>query len=257
MRGSGILAAGAVVLALAAGGPVGAETVEVSPGPPVAAETTISPKALPKREPAPAALAFELRVEQALDGSVHPLKEIAIKLDRNVVLDFRRYPLCGPSSLDDRTLADFRERCREAIVGAGAIDFEIRFPESQTVAVRSRMIVVHGDREGDVRRLYAIAEVKIPVPAMIVMTIEIRPIHNGGRYARQATISIPKVAGGSGAITQLRFQLGRKFIRDGNQVSTVRARCPDGKLQSQVDLLFAEGGSYGISEVRPCTGMAS
>lgn len=254
MRGLGILVAGAVVLALAMGGTVAAETVTVSPGPPLAAELTISPKTLPRREPAPAALAFGLRVLPTLDGVVHPLREVAIELDRNVVLDLRGFPECDRAPSYERiTVANTSRECGTSTVATGSAAFEIRFPDYEPVSQSAPLIVVNGGRKGNLRTLFAITEIAVPVPTTIVITIEIRPIEQG-RSGTRATISLPRVAGGSGALTQLRFRIAKRYLRDGRPASLVRARCPDGKLQSQVDLQFAEGASYGTELVRPCAG---
>lgn len=253
MRGLGILAAGAAVLALATSGPVAAESVVVGSEAPLAAELTISPKALPKREPGPAALAFGLRLKPTLDGRVDTVKEITIDLDRNVVLDFAGYPVCSPGpqsqSLPEPPLSD---ECMAAIVGRGSASFELRLLDLAPVAVSSRLILINSGRRNGGLVLSALAEITVPVPTRVVMTIEVRP-NRVGRYGTTATIALPKVAGGAGALTGLRFRISKRFLHGEQRKSLVRARCPDGKLQTEVEAVFADDSSFGETLARPCT----
>jgi hypothetical protein len=115
------------------------------------------------------------------------------------------------------------------------------------------MIVLNGGREGNVRKLYAIAEITVPVPAMIVTQVEIEPIPGRGRFARRATFSFYKVAGGSGTVTRFRFRIDKSFRRGGREVSIVSAKCPDGKLESEVEASFTEG-LFREKLTKPCRG---
>jgi hypothetical protein len=108
MRGAGILAAGAAALALAVSGPVSATTVTVE-NPLLQTEFSLSPKALPKRALAAAALSFETRPPtRTAHGEPAPAaREIALRLDTNPSMwrcvelsDFYAPYDCRPGSVD-------------------------------------------------------------------------------------------------------------------------------------------------------------
>lgn len=255
MRGSGILAAGAVVLALAASGPVGAAPVTVE-NPPLRTEFEVSPKALPKRTAAPAGLRFSTRLptSYASGAPAPPAREITLLLDRNLVLDFSGYPVCKSNRLESPLPGDpLPAWCKEAIVGRGSANFEIRFPESEPVAQSSRLLLINGHRDGRAWTLYAHTEITVPVPADIVTTVKVKPIRTG-RYGTQLTMTFPKVAGGSGSLTHLAFKLDKRFRREGRKVSVVNAKCPDGKLLLGVETEFSDGTDHEEELVKPCTG---
>lgn len=257
MRGSGILAAGAVVLALAASGPVGAETVAVE-NLPRHTEFEVTPKALPKRTAAPAGLSFSMRLptSYASGALAPPSQEITLLLDRNVALDFDGYPVCkGDAKLDPQPLPEppLSDECKKAIVGRGSASFEIRFPGSEPVAESSRLLLINGGRSGGALTLFARTEITVPVPATIVTTVKVRAIRKS-RYGTEATFTLPKVAGGSGLLTQMRFKLDKRFRREGRKLSVVNAKCPDGKLLLGVEAEFSDGTVREEELVKPCTG---
>lgn len=257
MRGLGILAAGAVVVALAASGPVAAESVVVGDGPPLTTELKITPKALPRRTVAPAGLRFSARlpVKSASGAPMPAAKEITLLLDRNIELDFAGYPLCESHGLESQPgpSPDLPDGCKQAIIGWGSASYLIRFPDSEPVAESSRLFLVNGGRSGGSWMLFAHTYIRVPVPAMIVSTIKIRPVRSG-RYGSEATITIPKVAGGSGSLTHMSFKLDKRFQRDGRKVSVVNAKCPDGKLSLSTTTTFADGSRAHDDSARPCTG---
>jgi hypothetical protein len=256
MRGLGILAAGAVVLVWAASGLAEAVVVPVA-NPPTLSDFKLEPKKLPRRTLAPAALSFSAKLPTtSLTGGPAPAaKEIVLLLDRNVVLDFDGYPVCrGEAKLQPQPLPEppLSEECRKAIVGGGSASFEIRFPGSESVTESSRLLLINGGRSGGAWTLFARAEITVPVPATIVTTVKIKPIQKG-RYGTEATFTLPKVAGGSGLLTQMRFKLDKRFRRDGRKVGIVNAKCPDGKLQLLARFQFADGTRAEEEMIKPCT----
>lgn len=83
-----------------------------------------------------------------------------------------------------------------------------------------------GIREGAIT-LRAAAEIKLPVPNLLVATIEIRRKPPGWTVRART----PVVAGGSGSLTYVALSIGRKFAFRGKRRSFLSARCPDGKFK--------------------------
>lgn len=255
MRGFGILAAGAAVVVLVVSGSAVAEKVSVG-NLPTLAELSVSPKELPKRNPVPAGLSFSAVLPTA-DASGTPapaVAEITLLLDRNLALDFNRFPVCVSGPVVSQALPTplLSDKCKEAIVGRGAASFEVRFPESEPVTESSPLLLINGGRRDGAWTLFARTEIHVPVPAAIVTAIRTKPVREG-RYGTEVTMTIPKIAGGSGLLSRMRFKLDKRFRRGGRKVGVVNARCPDGKLQALAGFQFADGTSLQEQLVKPCT----
>lgn len=229
MRGLGILAAGAVLVALATSGVAAAEKVTVE-NPLFQSEFGFAPKALPKRTPAPASLVYETRLPTmtAAGASLPGAREINLRLDRNIVLDFKRFARCG-ANLEANDVQTIEALCGAAIVGSGQANFEIAAVGSQRpVDLITPTVVVNGGRRGPVRILYLVSQVdpgRYPGIVMVVMPIRIRTVDEG-RYGREARISIPASSTARvGSLTSLRLTIDRKSTR--NRVTgAVSAKCP-------------------------------
>jgi len=253
MRGLGILAAGAAALALAIGGSAAAEKVTVGIFPTPHSEFVLSPKTLPKRNLAPAALNFEARFPGINEsGERTPAaREIVLLLDRNLVLDLKGLPNCR-ADLERLNLEQTETRCEGAIVGKGVTDFESAAGSRRPVWIPGKTLLLNGGRHGDVRTLYIVAEVSEPV-ASVVMPVRVRPIQYE-RFGLRATISIPTgVTEAVGPLTLLKLKIDKRFTRDGRRASVVRAGCPDGKLQLSTATQFADGTKLEELIVKPCT----
>jgi hypothetical protein len=253
MRGSGILAAGAVVLALAASGPVAAETVAVG-NPPLQTEFILSPKTLPKRTLAAAAFSFETRLPTTTaSGTPAPaVREIVLRLDRNIVLDFKGFPGCR-ADLERNDIDSIRALCRSAIVGEGSADFESSGLRQRPVSLEPTL-VLNGGRRGSIRTLFVVSQVNYPQFTMAVFPVRVRSVE-GGRFGREATLSIPSgLTEAVGPLGSLKLKIDHKFIRDGRKVSVINAKCPDGKLLLSAEFEFADGTGFEDSPVKPCIG---
>ncbi len=257
MRGLGILAAGAVLVALLTSGIAAAEKVTVGDIP-FRSEFAFAPKALPKRTPAEASLGFETRLP-TMTASAVPLpaaRDITLRLDRNIVLDFKRYSRCT-ANLEGNDVPSIEALCGTAIVGGGSANFEAAAVGSQRpVDLITPTILVNGGRRGPVRILYLVAQVdpgRSPGVAMVVMPIRIR-IVDDGRFAREVRISIPASSIESvGFLTSLQLKFARRFTQD-REASAVSATCPDGKLMFSSAFEFTDGTHWEQDSVRPCTG---
>ncbi len=74
-------------------------------------------------------------------------------------------------------------------------------------------------------------------PYAIVVPIEKRR----GEFRYRATVDIPPLAAGLGALTHLSVKVGRRYTVGGQERSYVSARCSDGILRSQATFDFAGG----------------
>ncbi len=132
------------------------------------------------------------------------------------------------------------------------MDIEIAFPEQEPIVTSSKLVLRNGGTKNGMTRLYAKAYLTVPTPAALVSTIDIRKISKG-RFGTEMTISIPKIAGGSGSVTSFEARIDRHFSHRGRPASVATLNCPpDRKVQTNARAEFADGTHLGVEMVRPC-----
>jgi hypothetical protein len=207
-----------------------------------------SPKALPKYEPAPIAMGLSGKVE-ALNGARLPaLKEIDLDVDRNVSIDARGLPVCW-FSVESPPMS---ERCRSSLVGTGAMETQVEFPEQKPIDLKSKLLVYNGGVNGGTTTIYAHAYLASPINDAIVMKIKVSKEHKG-RFGTKWTFAIPKIAGGFGSTKEFSLTIHREFAYKGKRRSYLLGKCPDGHLNAHAMSVFSDGSAQADQFVRACT----
>jgi hypothetical protein len=83
----------------------------------------------------------------------------------------------------------------------------------------------------------------------IVVPIERRP----GAFRYRATLTLPPIAAGLGAVTHVEVKVGRRFDIGGQRRSYVSAHCSDGILRTHGRFTFADGTIVDGSVEKACT----
>ncbi|HEV7615212.1 MAG TPA: hypothetical protein VGO36_03165 [Solirubrobacterales bacterium] len=204
-----------------------------------------SPKALSKTKLTPITLNASGKI-RTLDGSHPPaMKEFVLETDKNGAIDVKGLPVCRSSQLQSQDTKHAEAICKTAIIGSGKATASISFPESNPIPATSKIVVFNGGFKGGTTTLYIHAYLTIPAPAAIVTTVKIKKIHNG-RYGLKSVASIPKIAGGSGSVTDFNLTINKRGV--------LSAKCPDGKLQAHGTAVFTDGTRASAEILRACTG---
>jgi hypothetical protein len=204
-----------------------------------------TPKALSKTKLTPITLTASGQI-RTLDGSHPPaMKEFVLETDKNGAIDVEGLPVCKSSQLQSQDTKHAEAICKSAIIGSGQATASISFPESAPIPATSKIVVFNGGSKGGTTTLYIHAYLTIPAPAAIVTTVKITKIHNG-RYGLKSVASIPKIAGGSGSLTDFNLTINKKGV--------LSAKCPDGKLQAHGTAVFSDGTRASAEIARTCTG---
>lgn len=233
------LVASAGAVALGGSGAAGAEVVYITPPatPTLTFQERVAPRRLSRREATPIALNLSGRIGTVDGSQPAALRQIAIDLDRHIGVDLRGLPSCSKRQRESRP-SKLKSRCRKAIVGRGKVAFSIRFPEATPLLVKSELVVFNGGghRAGK-SSLYATAFLTVPIASVLTMKIAITK----RRGQSQLTIEVPKLADGAGAMTALSLKLKKRFARNGSVATFLSGSCPNGRLESKVRALFADG----------------
>jgi hypothetical protein len=212
----------------------------------------VTPKALPKK--GLAAISFRGMADLAtIDGSHPPaFEESRFEVDRDVVVDVGGIPTCRKAQLANRSTADAKAACPEAILGAGRGAVEVAFPDQTPIHASGPLFLFNGGERGGVTTFYIHAYVAIPAPTAIVATVTARRISNGP-YGLLFGASLPLIAGGSGSPTHFEIHTFR-FVRDrsGHKRGFLFARCSDGHLQAKGSATFRDGTTLFGAIARAC-----
>ena len=71
------------------------------------------------------------------------------------------------------------------------------------------MLAFNGGVSGGKTTLFIHAYLSNPIAAAIVTTVKVSKIHNG-RYGLKSVAAIPKIAGGSGSVTNFNLTINKK-----------------------------------------------
>lgn len=210
---------------------------------PIRFSASVTPKALPARDAAPARLRLRQLVRTE-DGSHPPaLKLLEIELDRDISLDSGGVPTCERRLRDAKRHSRgwYERRCRGAQVGRGQIDVEVQFVDQLPVTVHSPISIYNGGAENGQVTLYVFAYFNAPITGSIVAAAKSKRIAGGRNLI---TIRFPIIGNGAGSITDLRLDLGQRIVS---------ARCRDRRLQFQASAAFYDGAKRRDVVSRSCS----
>jgi hypothetical protein len=213
------------------------------------ADGGFQPRDLPRHRFAP--IDFQGRFRIAAKGGGRPvaLESVVVDFDRDGRLSTGDLPVCPPERVAQASPAQARQACGGAIVGTGQIEVSIGLPGG-AVPASSPLTIFNGPRQAGEPTVVLHAQTTVPATQTfaIVVPIERRP----GEFRYRATLVLPPIAGGLGAITHVNVNVGRRFSVDGQRRSYVTARCSDGILRTHGRFSFADGTVVDGSVEKPC-----
>jgi hypothetical protein len=212
----------------------------------------ISPRALPRHEPAPISAILNGTIKTA-DGSHPPaLDLVKVNIDRTIQIDGTGLPSCRRGQVEARTTTQAKKACGDAIVGSGEGVVEVAFEESTPFSAKGPIVLFNGGTHGGKTLLLIHAYVSVPLPTAVVATVELTRIHSG-RYGVHAVAKIPAIAGGAGSATHFVLRIGRRFEYRTEKRSYLTGSCPTGTYYTEGDAYLTDGTHFHIFHGLPCT----
>jgi hypothetical protein len=196
------------------------------------------PRDLPVHSFAP--VQFEGSVEISKPGGGEPsaLQQIVLDFDRDGRLDVSGLPTCAPESIAAASVEEARQICKGAIVGTGKIEALVGLA-SGPVPTSSPLTLFNGPRLEGHPTVVVHARTTVPATQTYAFTVPIEKRRGEFRY--RATVDIPPLAGGLGAVTDISVKISRRYTAGGVKRSYVAARCSDHILRSHAAFTFANG----------------
>jgi hypothetical protein len=212
----------------------------------------ISPQKLPRHERAPVTARLNAEITTR-DGSHPPAFEsMDLKIERNISIDPVGLPTCRIGQLKATSSTVAKRACGDAVVGSGEAEVEVAFPEQAPFRSTGPLILFNGGTKGPTTTLLLHAYVNVPAPTAIVVPAKVTRIDDG-RFGMRIQATVPKIAGGSGSVTEFELKVGRRFTYKGQRKSFLSASCPSGSWMAKGEATFVEGTALHIAHVFPCT----
>ncbi len=196
------------------------------------------PLNLPKKTFAPVHFEGYVAVARPGGGAPPALTQVVMDFDRDGRLDVAGLPTCAPEQIAAASVDEARAICKGAIVGTGKLEALVSLPGGP-VPTASALTLFNGPRQEGHPTVVVHARIQVPATQTyaFVVPIEKRP----GEFRYRATVNLPELAGGLGAITHIQVKIGRRYTAGGVKRSYVSARCSDHILRSHGIFTFANG----------------
>jgi hypothetical protein len=215
----------------------------------------LSPLALPRDHPAPVSLRLSGGL-QTTDGSPVPrVTQVELGLPGQGVLDVRGLPVCLPRQLRNTTPAGALDACRDALVGHGRIDAEVRLPNQEPFRIDADLRAFNSRIDG--RKAIILHAFSPDPPSAIVLPFVLR-LH-AGRFKTRLVADLPPSLGPWPHFTHFEVHLFRRYSYRGKERSYIRAACPIPKRFSagffsfaHASFLLDDGREIGTGIARSC-----
>jgi hypothetical protein len=212
----------------------------------------ISPEKLPRHGKAPATALLNGEISTR-DGSHPPaFKSMDLKIEKNISIDPAGLPKCRMAQLKATSSTAAKRACGDAIVGSGEAEVEVAFPEQAPFRSTGPLILFNGGTKGPTTTLLLHAYVDVPAPTAIVVPAKVTRIDDG-RFGMRVQATVPRIAGGSGSVTDFKLVVGRRFTYEGKRKSFLNASCPHGSWMAKGEASFVDDTVLHIAHIFPCT----
>lgn len=214
------------------------------------ADGGFTPRKLPRRAFAP--IDFQGRADITVTrGGVPPaLQRAVLDFDRDGRLTSRGLPTCLPAQVENANPQEARSSCSAAIVGTGHVEALIAIEGQQPIRARSLLTLFNGPREAGKPTVVFHAQTSVPAVQTFAIVVPIE--RRAGAFAYRATLELPPIAGGRGALTHVDLKIGKRYRFRGAELSYVSARCSDSVLETRGRFSFADGTIMEGSVMKPC-----
>jgi hypothetical protein len=184
----------------------------------------LSPKTLPRREPAPVAVrvAGDIRDAGGDQATLPQLRTITVAINRSGRLFDKGLPACAVASIQPATEREARRQCGEAIVGTGHVTVAAHIPSQEPFAVKARLLAFNGPRRHGHKLISAQVYAKAP-PGAFVLDFSVR--QGEGLFGTVMSTSLPPSARGWAYLTHFDMTLERTYTYRGRARSYISAAC--------------------------------
>lgn len=246
------MAIAALAVCCLAAAVAGAAMVKVGPLV-LRADGGFEPRQLPRHVYAPIDFQGHFDISTKGGGAPAEIEKAIIDFDRDGRLSVHGLPKCPVGRIENATPKEARRVCRGAIVGTGHVAATIVLPGKAPIPASSPLTLFNGEPQNGSPTVILHARTTVPGVQTFAIVVPIERRH--GAYAYRATIEVPPIAGGFGALTHIDAKVGRRYSFGGHRRSYTSARCSDGILETHGLFVFAGRLVISGAVQKPCTAL--
>lgn len=210
------------------------------------------PKRLSRTRPAPITLEVTTRTSTVTNpnGVPVPAVEAVIDFDRSASIFAKGYPTCEAALLQSTTTETAMRLCGRAKIGAGTATALIAIGE--TVFTENLVVTAfNGKPQGGRPVVLLHSYGRAPVQTTAVL-VGVTSRYDREGYGPRLDVSIPLIAGGTGALTDFHASIFKKFTYKGVKRSYVTAMCKTGRLKARGKFVYRDGQSLTPNVTQRC-----
>jgi hypothetical protein len=216
-----------------------------------------SPSVLPKNKLAPIGFHGSASVSTRDGTHIPPALSTQLLVDKHIKLDTTGLPTCTLAKLTASSPAQAMKACGDALLGKGTSTAQVQFPEQPPFEAKGPLLAFNGPSSGgggyggggyNEQLYYVYADVPVPTALIAVGKVS----KDTGKYGYKISISIPRIAGGSGSFKSAEFTIDRKWTYRGEKHSFLNAECANGHFSAQVEVTFGDGTSVTGNVLQAC-----
>lgn len=215
-------------------------------------DSQIRPKRLSKTKFTPGSLKVTTVTTSTTDPNGFPVPAIhaVIDFDRNARIYTKGLPTCEPGKLQNQSTENAERICGRAKIGSGSAIAYLRpgkfYEVPQTVTAFNG--VPKGGKPVVILHSYGTA------PLQVSLVLE-GTVSNYGKegYGPRLDLSIPKIAGGTGALKEFQVKIDKKWRFKGEKRSFVSAKCANSKtLKARGTFTYRDGEALTALSKQSC-----
>ena len=202
------------------------------------ADGSFEPRSLPKHRFVPIEFDGHVEIDAKDGGKPAALERVVVGFDRDGLLSAGRLPACLPDQIAAASSEEAPRICGGAMVGSGRVEALVSLGGG-TVPASSPLTIFNGPRQDGHPTVVLHARFTVPATQTFAVLVPIEKQRGEFRY--RATLEVPPIAAGLGALTHVEVEVGRRFRSGGQPRSYVSARCSDGILRTSGAFTFSDG----------------
>jgi hypothetical protein len=216
-------------------------------------DSVIAPKKLSKSTFQPASLKVTTKLTtNAANGVPSPTTHVQIDFDKNAKIFAKGYPTCDQGKLQNVSTEIAERECKPAIIGKGSAT--VKLPVGGEVfTVPAKVTAFNGKPKGGKPVILLHTYSTSPIQTVLVLNGPVINYNKQG-YGPRLELEVPKIGGGSGALTEFQVTIKKNYRYKGKPVSYISAKCPNSKkLKVRSVFSFLDGESVKPTDVKSCT----
>ena len=248
-----VAAAFAVTAAVTASAALAGPTVSGPDGNTQSIETVIGPKSLPKKTFAPASLKVVAKTASttAPDGVPSPSVSAVIDFDKGAKILSKGLPTCNPAVLQSVSTEIAEEKCGSAKIGSG-VAHALLPTGSRVYEIEQTVTAFNGVPQGGKPTVLLHSYGTTPIQTTLVLVGTVTNFNKEG-FGPRLNVTIPLIAGGTGAIKDFTVTINKKYKYKGKPASFINAECDNKSFKTRSVFTYKDGTSLEALHTQPCT----